>query len=235
MKISLCLMVWNELEGCRIDVPRLPRDAFDEIYAVDGGSTDGTVEYLQSQGIPVHRQPKEGLNAAYVHANDISSCDAIVAFFPKATTPPEDLRKFRPFFDQGYQLVIASRQIKGAANEEDARLWRPRKWAVRALGVLAALVWRREGHWVKDVLHGFKGWTRESFNRMNVLDHGLSIDIEMVVRSYKLRIKRMEFPTSEVSRRFGHTRFTFWPTGKKLLAYLWFEIRRNDALMTENR
>lgn len=228
MKTSLCLMVWNELEGCKKDVPKLPRDAFDEIYAVDGGSTDGTVEYLQSQDIRVYRQPKKGLNAAYVHANDVSSCDAIVVFFPKATTPPEDLRKFRPLFDQGYQLVIASRQIQGSVNEEDADLWRPRKWAVRALAVLAGIVWRREGVWVRDVLHGFKGWTRDSFNRMKVLDYGISIDIEMVIRSYKLRIKRVEFPTAEASRHYRDTHFKFWPTGKKLLAYLWFELRRDN-------
>lgn len=227
-KISLCLMVWNELEGCKLDVPKLPRDVFDEIYAVDGGSTDGTVEYLQSQGIIVYTQPKNGLNAAYVHANDMSNCDAVVVFFPKATTPAADLRKFRPLFDQGYQLIIASRQIKGSVNEEDAVWWRPRKWAVWGLGALAAIVWRREGYRVRDVLHGFKGWSRDAFSLMNVLDHGLSIDIEMVVRAYKLHIKRTEFPSAEVSRNYGDTHFKIWPTGKKLLAYLWFEINRND-------
>src|SRR3990172_981281 len=184
MKISLCLLVWNELEGCKLDVPKLPRDVFDEIYAVDGGSTDGTVEYLQSQDITVYTQPKNGLNAAYVHANDMSNCDAVVVFFPKATTPTEDLRRFRPLFDQGYQLIIASRQ--------------------------------------------FKGWSHDAFTRMKVLDHGLSIDIEMVVRAYKLRIKRTEFPSTEISRHYGDTRFKIWPTGKKLLAYLWFESNRND-------
>lgn len=228
MKISLCLIVWNELEGCKIDVPKLPRDMFDEIYAVDGGSTDGTVEYLQSQGIAVHKQPKRGLNAAYVHANDMSSCDAVVVFFPKGTTPTDDLKKFRAQFEQGNELIVASRQIVGAVNEEDASLWRPRKWAVWCLALMAALVWRREGYWVRDVLHGFKGWTRSAFSRMKVLDHGLSIDIEMVVRAYKLRIKRTEFPTSETARGYGETHFKIWPTGKRLLAYLSFELRRND-------
>jgi glycosyltransferase involved in cell wall biosynthesis len=228
MKISLCLMVWNELEGCKIDVPRLPRDSFDEIYAVDGGSTDGTVEYLQSQGITVYRQPKKGLNAAYIHANDMSSCEAVVVFFPKGTTPPEHLAKFRPLFEQGNELVIASRQIKGSVNEEDVTLWRPRKWAVLGLAILAGGIWRREGYWVKDVLHGFKGWTRVAFNRMKVLDYGLSIDIEMVVRAYKLRIRRTEFPTAEVSRPYGDTHFKIWPTGKKLFAYLWFELNRSS-------
>jgi glycosyltransferase involved in cell wall biosynthesis len=228
MKISLCLIVWNERQGCMLDVPKLPRDAFDEIYAVDGGSTDGTVEYLQSQGITVHRQPKRGLNAAYVHANDVSNCDAVVVFFPKTTTPTEDLRKFRPLFEQGNELIIASRQIAGAINEEDAGLWRPRKWAVRGLALLAAVIWRREGYWVRDVLHGFKGWKRSAFSCMKILDYGLSIDIEMVVRAYKLRIKRTEFPTTETARNYGETHFKIWPTGKRLLGYLWYEIRRND-------
>ena len=228
MKISLCLIVWNELQGCQADVPRLPIQAFDEVFAVDGGSTDGTVEFLKQAGIPVYRQPKRGLNAAYVHANDIAQGDVVVVFFPKGTLPAEDLLKFRPLFEQGHDLVIASRQIPGSINEEDAHFWRPRKWAVWGLGALAGLVWRREGVWVRDVLHGFKGWRRAAFLKMHVCDHGLSIDIEMVVRSYKLRLSRIEFATTEFSRGYCGTHFKFWPTGKQLLAYLWFELWRKE-------
>lgn len=229
MKIALCLVVWNELDGCRLDVPLLPRDAFDAVYAVDGGSTDGTVEYLESQGIPVHRQPKRGLNAAYVHADRVSPCDAVVVFFPKGTTPVEDLLKFRPLFDAGNELIVASRQIAGSVNEEDAHLLKPRKWMVAGLSLIAAVVWKREGYRVRDVLHGLKGWTRGSFARMQVLEYGLSIDIEMVVRAYKLRMRRAEFPTREIARGYGVTHFEIWPTGKKLLAYLWFELRRKEV------
>jgi glycosyltransferase involved in cell wall biosynthesis len=228
MKISLCLVVWNELQGCQSDVPKLPRDAFDEIFAVDGGSTDGTAEYLESQGIRVHLQPKKGLNAAYVHANEMATGDAVVVFPPKGTLPTDDLRKFRPLFEKGNELVIASRQLPGAGNEEDAHVWRPRKWAVMCLAIASAIVWHREGAWVRDVLHGFKGWKRSAFMRMKVLDVGLSIDIEMVVRAYKLRIPRIEFPITEISRSYGDTHFKILPTGKSLLAYLWFELRRHD-------
>jgi glycosyltransferase involved in cell wall biosynthesis len=228
MKVSLCLIVWNELQGCQHDVPKLPLDAFDEVFAVDGGSTDGTVAYLEGCGIPVHRQPKRGLNAAYVHANAMATGDAVVVFFPKATLPTDDVLKFRPLFEAGYQLVVASRQLPGSVNEEDAHVFRPRKWAVRGLALLAAMIWYREGQIVLDVLHGFKGWTKSAFDRMKVLDHGLSIDIEMVVRTYKMRLKRTEFPTTELSRGYGDTHFKIWPTGKRLLAYLWYEIRRHD-------
>lgn len=228
MKISLCLIVWNELQGCQADVPGLPLDQFDEVFAVDGGSTDGTVEYLQSMGIAVHRQPKRGLNAAYVHANAVATGDAVVVFFAKGTLPVGDVLKFRPLFEAGNQLVVASRQLPGAVNEEDAHLLRPRKWAVLGLALLAALLWRREGRMVRDVLHGFKGWTRNAFTAMRVLDHGLSIDIEMVVRSYKLRLARCEFATEELARGYGETHFKIWPTGKRLLGYLWFELWRKE-------
>ncbi len=228
MRVTLCLLVWNELQGCQIDVSRLPVHAFDEVIAVDGGSTDGTVEYLQSRGIPVHRQPKRGINAAYLHANEMASGDAVVVFLPKGTLPTDDVLKFRSLFEAGNKLVVASRQIRGSVNEEDANVFRPRKWSVRALATLAAIVWRREGYYVRDVLHGFKGWTKDAFSQMKVLDHGLSVDIEMVVRSYKLRLKRIEFATSEATRGYGETRFKIWPTGKHLLKYLWFEFRRND-------
>lgn len=227
MKVSLCLIVWNELQGCEADVPNLPLGEFDEVFAVDGGSTDGTVEYLESQGVPVHLQPKKGLNAAYVHANDVATGDTVVVFFAKGTLPPEDLLQFRPLFNKGYELVVASRQMAESVNEEDAHWFRPRKWAVILLALMASLVWKREGVLVRDVLHGFKGWKRSTFDRMEILDTGLSIDIEMVVRAYKLRIPRIEFPTREMSRGYGETHFKIWPTGKRLLSYLWFELRRN--------
>lgn len=227
MTVSLCLLVWNELEGCKIDVPHLPRDWFEEIYAIDGGSTDGTIEYLEAMDIPVYPQTKHGLNAAYHSAHERSHCDAIVVFFPKGTTPTEDVLKFRPLFESGCVLVVASRNIRGARNEEDACWLKPRKWSVISLALLVAAIWRREGYWIRDVLHGFKGFTREGFATMNPSDQGLSIDLELAVRSYRLHLQRAEFPTREVARGYGQTRFKTIPTGIKLLGFLWAELRRS--------
>jgi hypothetical protein len=102
----------------------------------------------------------------------------------------------------------------------------PRKWGVLGLAVIAALMWRREGYFIQDVLHGYKGFSVAGFQKMNILDHGLSIDIEMTVRSYRLHLKRVEFPVIETARPFGETHFKKLPTGIKLLKYLWAEILR---------
>jgi glycosyltransferase involved in cell wall biosynthesis len=224
VNISLCLVVWNELEGCQLDVPYLPQDAFDEVFAIDGGSTDGTVEFLQSHGIPVHRQLERGLNAAYWHGIEVSRADAVVFFFPKGTLPPEDLRRFRPLLEAGCDIVIASRNIAGATNEEDIHFFRPRKWLVSMLGIIVALIWKREGWRVRDVLHGVRAMTIDGFRAMNPSRTGLSIDLETVVRSYRFRLQRAEFPTKEISRPFGQTHFRILPTGLKLLRCLIGEL-----------
>jgi glycosyltransferase involved in cell wall biosynthesis len=226
LKKSLCLIVWNEVEGCKADVPNINRNVFHEVYAVDGGSTDGTQEYLAAQGIPVYRQPKRSLNAAYRHAVEKCSTDAVVVFFPKNTIDPVCLESFVRLLDAGYDYVVASRNLPGSRNEEDSGWWRPRKWGVAALSRTAAMLWKREGTRVTDILHGVKAFTIESYRKMNVSETGVTIDLEMAVRSYRQRIPRAEFPVRETSRSYGETKFRIWPTAKQLAGWLVRELIR---------
>ena len=227
MTVALCLITWNELEGCKHDIPLIDRTQFDQIYCIDGGSTDGTVEYLEEQGITVYQQSAKGLNQACKDGAEKCTCDAFVFYHPKGSIPVEDTYKYRDYFDQGYDLVVGSRMMKESLNEEDGKLLKPRKWFVLALGQFAAILFRKEGYKVRDVLHGFRGMKKESFMQLNISDMSPSIDIEMVCRSYKLGLKRIEFPTKEKSRVAGTTHFKAIPTGKKLLKYIFWEIKRD--------
>ena len=42
MTVALCLLTWNEIDGVQHDIPLIDRKQFDQIYCIDGGSTDGT-------------------------------------------------------------------------------------------------------------------------------------------------------------------------------------------------
>lgn len=220
LKISLCLLTKDELTGCRHDVPLIDRSGFDEIYAVDGNSRDGTVAYLEEQNIPVHQQPRRSLNAGVIYAFEKCSTDALVLYHPKGTISPAVLQEFRPRFEAGYELIVASRVIKGSRNEEDGQLLKPRKWFVLCLATATAVLFRREGQMVWDVLHGVRGMTCSAFSTFTPAETGATIDLEMVTEAYLQRRKRIEFAVHENPRRVGETHFKAIPTGWMLIKYL---------------
>lgn len=231
LRVSLCLLVWNELEGCKLDVPGLPLDQFDEVYAVDGGSKDGTVAYLEQHGIKVHAQQKRGYNAAIIECFEHCTTDALVLYHPKGSIEPIEVLRCKKMLADGYDLAVGSRIMRGGRNEEDGKLLRPRKWFVRGLGLLGAVLWKRSSRTPKqrivwDVLHGFRGMRRDKFFAIEPLPTGLSMDLEMVVRSYRKGFRAGEFPSVEKPRPHGDTHFAAWPTGKKLLKYVWAELGR---------
>jgi hypothetical protein len=79
---------------------------------------------------------------------------------------------------------------------------------------------------VRDVLHGVKAFTVSAYRRMNISGAGVTVDLEMTVRSYRLRIPRTELPVFETERLFGETSFPIWKTGKKLGQFLLAEMFR---------
>lgn len=227
--ISLCLITWNEKEGCEHDIPLLDRTQFDEVYCIDGGSKDGTIEFLSSQNITVYEQSKKGLNQAYIDGIEKSNCDAVIFYHPKGTIPVEDTYKFKKKFEEGYDFVVASRMMKESKNEEDDKFLKPRKWFVLLLGLGARICFQKEGNTIWDVLHGFKGIKVDAFKKLSITNEFTpSVDIEMVCRAYKKRVTRIEIPTIENKREKGTTHFRAFETGKKLIKYFVYEMFRKD-------
>ena len=140
-------------------------------------------------------------------------------FHPKGTIDPATVLHARPLLERGADLVIASRLIAGGANEEDDRVLGPRgKWFVVALGLVASALWNRDGRRIQDVLHGYRAMRRDAFFAISPLPTGVSMDLEMVVRSYKKRLRQVEFPVRERPRpRRDASHFPALATGRKLL------------------
>ena len=73
MKVTLLIPTLNEIEGMKVIMPRIKREWVDQILIVDGGSTDGTIEYAKEENWQVIIQKKKGIRNAYIEAMDSPS------------------------------------------------------------------------------------------------------------------------------------------------------------------
>lgn len=221
MNISLCLLTWNEIYGCQKVVPALPTEIFSEVFALDGGSTDGTVEYLESVSFPVIPQQQRSYNAAYIEALGHYSGDAVVFYHPKGTVDEASLPLLADKLASGFDLVIASRMLPESRNEEDDQFLRHRKWFGLALSHAASLRWNRQAvPRVSDPLHGYRGLSRSFAETLTLQPTGVTADLEMVHAAYRTGVRVAEVPVDESEREVGRTHFPAYTTGRSLLRYL---------------
>ena len=221
MRMSLCLLTWNEVQGCDAVLPHLSLEHFYEVFALDGGSTDGTAESLREHGVKVVSQRNRSYNAAYIEAIDLYIGDAIIFFHPKGSIDPLSIVQIAHGLSTGHDLVIASRMLPDSQNEEDFRLIRHRKWFGHALSYAAWHRWgRHSSPRITDTLHGYRGMTRAFTESLRLRPAGVTADLEMVRHAYRTQSRVLEVPVAESVRVSGETHFPALKTGRSLIRYL---------------
>lgn len=221
MDITLCLLTRNERACLEVIFPRIPpagaTAGYDRILAIDGGSTDGTLDFFREKNVPVIGQSRRGRGDAFLQAFGKAPGDGWVFFSPDGNEAIEDLPRFKPLLEGGADVVIASRMMKGAVNEEDAQLLRFRKWANNAFNAMANLRFRRKGPYITDSINGFRALTRSAADRMRLDALDYTIEYQMTMRALKLGLNIVEFPTVEGQRVAGETGAPSIPTGLRFV------------------
>ena len=229
MKIALVLLVRNERPCLEIMLPKIPpaspEAGYDEVVAVDGGSTDGSVEFLQAHGIRIVGQSKRGRGEAFHQAFREVAADAYIFFSPDGNEDVADFPRFRTLLDAGAEIVIASRMMKGAVNEEDHLTFKWRKWANNAFNMMANFAFRRRGPFITDTINGFRAITKEAVGKLGLDASDYTIEYQMSMRALKAGLAIAEFPTIEGQRVAGGTQAHSIPTGLRFLKCFWRELR----------
>ncbi len=227
---DLILLVLNEAEGLRALLPRIPRSCFHRVFAVDGGSTDGSQALLASSGIPVVRQSRRGRGQAFGLGVESSCADAFVFFSPDGNEDPEDLPRIVQLLEQGGDIVIGSRMMTGAHNEEDDQLVRPRRWVNNAFNLALNLCFNpapfRE--YVTDSINGFRGLRRSALADVLPFPEDYTVEYRMTARALRAGLRIVEFPTREGARIGGETKVRSFQAGIRFLRALGDEFLRRS-------
>jgi glycosyltransferase involved in cell wall biosynthesis len=117
--ITLLALTLNEIEGVRAVMPQIKREWFGQIIVVDGGSTDGTIEWARENGYEVYVQKKRGIRHAYLEVLPHIRGDVVLCFSPDGNCPAAAIPLILEKMQEGYDLVIGSRYLGDAASEDD--------------------------------------------------------------------------------------------------------------------
>lgn len=119
VKTTLFLPVRNEIDALKVILPRIKSEWYDEILILDGHSTDGSKEYLRSQGYTVFEQKTNGVKAAFWEAYELAQGDIIIPFSADGNSIPEDIPRLTEKIKSGYDIVVASRYLNSTKSEDD--------------------------------------------------------------------------------------------------------------------
>ena len=117
--ITLLLPTLNEVTGFKAIFPKIDRSLFDEVLVIDGGSTDGTIEYAKSQNLNVVMQKEKGLGPAVMEAISIIKTDCVIEFSLDGNCMVEQLEPLVQNLLEGDDLVVVSRYLPPAISYDD--------------------------------------------------------------------------------------------------------------------
>jgi len=195
-----------------------------EVFVVDGGSRDRTVELAQQAGAEVLTQREPGYGAALREGFAAARGEWVATMDSDLSHPPMILRTLYRNRDRG-DVLIASRYVKGGL----ANMPLQRKWLSRVLNQVFA---RALDLPIADLSSGFRLYRRSVLREIEAHNSDFSFLQEILVGAYCAGFHVLEIPFHYFPRRSGASKARIVRFGISYLRLLRSSRKLRDSIQS---
>ncbi|KPK42866.1 MAG: hypothetical protein AMJ78_00960 [Omnitrophica WOR_2 bacterium SM23_29] len=204
-KVTLVIPTLNEIDGVKVVMPKIKPQWYDQLIILEGGSTDGTVEYLRNRGHEIYFQREAGLRKGLIENYKNIKGDIIITFSPDGNSVPELIPALADKIKEGYDMVIVSRYLGDAKSYDDTFVTRlGNKFFTKTINLLF-------GFNYTDAMVIYRGYRKEIVEKLGILKprsnfyekhigRYVSWEPQLSIRCAKNRLKIAEIPGDEPRR-----------------------------------
>jgi|SRR5882724_884951 len=200
---SIIIPAYNEERNiARVikSVLKLKRKYSIEILVVDDGSKDRTVQEAKKAGADrvITYKKNKGKGGAFRVGINAAKGDYIVQIDADHQFQPNEIPHFIAALDEGYDVVCGTRFDKG--NVQEGSVSKVNLFGNWLMSVVTTFF---SGIKVTDIMAGFKGFTRDAAQKLDLITQHFGYEAEIVVKAGKLNLKVKEIPITYTKRTFG--------------------------------
>ena len=214
MKLDIVIPVYNEDENIIKLVKELEKKIvcdFRILICYDNES-DSTLNYLKQKNIIKKeilfiKNPKQGPNTAIIEGIKSSIAEIILVYMADDFSNINLINKMTDLIEKGNDLIIPSRFVQGGEMVGAKKL----KKAVTIGG--SYLIYYIGRIPFKDCTNAFKMFSADVKNKINLETKiGFTFALELVIKSYLLKLKIVEIPSSwiELKNRKSNFKMIKW-------------------------
>ena len=218
MKISIIIPARNERENLPILIDRILNKIKEhhlesEIILVDDCSSDSTSEICDSFAkkynfiFALHRNKNPGMGNALKDGTKLANGEIIIWIMADLSDDLNTIPKFLEKISNGYDMIFASRYIKGGS-PGDLSLFKT--FLSMEFAVLSRMF---IGIYVHDITNAYRAFKKEVFNSINLTSDDFAISPEFALKAYLSGFKLGEVPTTYHNRKKGVAKFRMFKMG----------------------
>jgi glycosyltransferase involved in cell wall biosynthesis len=229
MKTTILIMVLDEIQCLPIIMPQIDRKWADQILVVDGGSTDGSIEWCKENNWPVYEQKRKGIRFGYIESIPLCIGDVILTMSPDGNCDVSKIPAMIAVAKGGFDLTVGSRYLNSKSDDDDL---------LTGFGNLCfrELVYYLYGGHLTDPMVIYRAFRKELFYELELhkeetyslyerLFHTvISIEPIMTVRAIKAKKLIMEIGVGEPARIGGTRKLQIWRWGAAYLTQIIREV-----------